>query len=52
MKKLLVLPMIILSLAGCSTSTGTPSGTTYATPVINSSTYVEPGITKTTVIKR
>jgi hypothetical protein len=54
MKNLLILTMIILPLAGCTASIGTPpvaTSTTYTTPAVSSSTTVTPVSTKTTVTK-
>lgn len=54
MKKLLVLTMMMLTLAGCSASIGTQpttTSTTYTTPAVSSTTYTTPAVSETTVTK-
>lgn len=50
MRKVFILMPIVLSLAGCTASIGTPpttTRTTYSTPAVT--TYDQPAVTQTTV---
>jgi hypothetical protein len=54
MKNSLILTILVLALAGCSASIGTPpntTSTTYTTPAVTSTTYSHPVASQTTVTK-